>query len=66
VTLRYLLDEHIPRVLAAAIRQRDPAIVIWRIGQPDAPPIETADPDLLVWCEQHDFLLVTNNRATMP
>jgi hypothetical protein len=51
MTLRYLLDEHLPRALAMAIRQRDPEIVVWRIGQPGAPPIETADPDLLLWCE---------------
>jgi len=66
MTLRYLLDEHVPRALALAIRQHDPAIVVWRIGQPGAPPIETADPDLRLWCEQQDFVLVTNNRATMP
>jgi hypothetical protein len=24
------------------------------------------DPDLLIWCEEHNFVLVTNNRSTMP
>ena len=36
------------------------------VGQPGAPGLETPDPDLLGWCEAHDFVLVTNNRATMP
>jgi len=66
VTLRYLLDEHIPRALIRALRQRDSALVIWRIGHPGAPALETPDPALLRWCEEYDFVLVTNNRATMP
>lgn len=66
MTLRYLLDEHIPMALIRALRQRDPDLVVWRIGQPGAPPVETSDPALLIWCEAHDFVLVTNNRATMP
>src|SRR5207302_3414761 len=66
VMLRYLLDEHMPRALIQALRQRDPGLVAWRIGQPGAPGLETPDPDLLGWCEAHDFVLVTNNRATMP
>ncbi len=66
MTLRYLLGEHIPKALPAAIRQRDPDLAVWRIGQPGAPPLETADPELLLWCEEQDFVLVTNNRATMP
>jgi hypothetical protein len=64
--LRYLLDEHMPRGLIHALRERAPDLVAWRIGQPGAPSLATADPDLLVWCETHDFVLVTNNRATMP
>ena len=27
---------------------------------------QTPDPDILVWCEEHQFTLVTNNRRTMP
>jgi hypothetical protein len=65
MTLRYLLDEHIPNAVARALRRYEPPVVIWRIGQPGAPPIETTDPDVLIWCEAHDFVLVTNNRATM-
>jgi hypothetical protein len=36
------------------------------IGDPGAPPRGTPDPDILVWCEAHGFILVTNNRASMP
>jgi predicted nuclease of predicted toxin-antitoxin system len=66
MTLRYLLDEHIPKALLRVLRQLDPELVVWRVGQPGAPPLETPDPEILVWCEMHDFILVTNNRASMP
>lgn len=46
--LRYLLDEHIPKALLRMLRQLDPGLVVWRIGQPGAPPRETPDPQILV------------------
>jgi hypothetical protein len=33
---------------------------------PGAPAAQTPDPDILLWCEQHGFVLVTNNRKSMP
>jgi hypothetical protein len=36
------------------------------IGDPGAPKRGTLDPDLLLWCEANDFVLVTNNRKSMP
>ena len=66
MTLRYLMDEHVPATLVRAIRQRGPEVVVWRIGEAGAPARGTADPDLLVWCELHGFVLVTSNRRTMP
>ena len=64
--IEYLLDEHVPQVLAAALRQREPALNVWRIGDPGAPRFGTPDPEILLWCEQQCFVLVTNNRQTMP
>lgn len=26
----------------------------------------TPDPDILLWCEENGFILITNNRKTMP
>jgi len=31
-----------------------------------APAFGVLDPDVLIWCEEHAFSLITNNRATMP
>ena len=63
---RYLLDAHVERGLASGLRQRERAVVVWRLGEPGAPPRDASDPVILQWCEAQDFVLVTNNRSTMP
>lgn len=63
---RLLLDEHVPQLYRAQLRRRDPAPTVWHIGDEGAPRKGTLDPELLKWCEANDFLLVTNNRASLP
>ncbi len=65
-TLRYLLDENVDPLYASELTRRDPALVTWRVGTPGAPPKGASDPDILIWCEVHGFVLVTNNRKSMP
>lgn len=43
-----------------------PYLVVRMIGDPDAPPKGTLDPEILIWCEIYNFILVTNNRKSMP
>ena len=64
--MRYLLDEHIVPVLRRELLRAAPALDVWIIGDPGAPPCGTLDPDILIWCEENDFCLVTNNRKSMP
>lgn len=64
--VKYLLDEHVNVRLRKAIKLLEPGIIVWRVGDPGAPPLHTSDPDILLWCEVQGFLLVTNNRASMP
>lgn len=66
MTLRYLLDAHVERALGLGLRQRDRELIVWRLGDPGTPPLDAPDPAILRWCEIHDFVLVTNNRRTMP
>jgi hypothetical protein len=66
MTIRYLLDEHIDPVYRTQLLRADPDLEVWIIGDPGAPPRGTLDPDILVWCEENDFVLVTNNRKSMP
>jgi hypothetical protein len=46
--------------------RREPSLTVWRIGDEGAPPLGTLDPAILIWLEENDFILVTNNRKTMP
>jgi len=64
--IRYLIDENVDDSLRKGLHLHHPDLVAWRIGDPDAPPFGTLDPDILIWCEEHDFMLVTNNRDSMP
>ncbi len=63
---RYLFDENVDIALITELRRRDPGLTVWSVGDPGAPPRGTTDPDILIWCEGHGFVLVTNNRRTMP
>lgn len=64
--IRYLLDEHVDPLYRTELLNREPSMTIWRIGILGAPPKGTLDPDLLRWCEKNSFILVTNNRRSMP
>jgi hypothetical protein len=64
--IKYLLDEHVNPRLRKALKQLAPDIVVWRIGDPVTPPLGTLDPEILLWCEDRSFSLVTNNRGSMP
>jgi hypothetical protein len=66
MTLKYLLDENINPSYRSQFRTRYPELVMWVIGDPGTPPQGTLDPEILIWCEAHDFVLVTNNRRSMP
>jgi hypothetical protein len=67
----FLLDEDTDGDLLRALRRRSRiaggvAVEVTRVGEPDAPPSGTSDPDLLVWCEANEHVLVSNDRNTMP
>ena len=67
MTLKYLLDENVNPVYKIQLRQRRRDLVIWAVGsEPTTPPKATLDPEILLWCEEYDFVLVTNNRTSMP
>lgn len=66
MTPRYLFDENVDPALLIALRRREPELTVWRVGDPGAPPFGTLDPAILLWCERSDFVLVTNNRRSMP
>ena len=59
---RFLLDEHLRRAIQEQLREMD----VRRIGDAGVPPLGTPDPDILTWIQRNNYILVTNNRTTMP
>jgi Domain of unknown function (DUF5615) len=64
--IQYLFDENVEPAYVTQIRRRNPDIVVLAVGELTAPPKGTLDPEILIWCEIHNFILVTNNRRSMP
>ncbi|MCX6028294.1 MAG: DUF5615 family PIN-like protein [Chloroflexi bacterium] len=62
----FLFDENLSPAIAAQLRRHAPAIPILAVGQMGAPARGTLDPQILCWIEEHNCLLVTNNRTSMP
>jgi hypothetical protein len=62
----FLLDEHVNRAIQRQLLRLEPRIHVLAIGDPGAPPAGTSDPDLLIWLEEEGYILVTENRSTMP
>ncbi len=64
--IRYLLDENLAALYRTEFGKREPTMIVWKIGDPGVPPKGTSDPKILCWCEEQGFVLVTNNRKSMP
>jgi hypothetical protein len=67
VTIRgVLLDEHYDKWWPAAIMAAVTWLNVRRVDEADAPASGTMDPQILEWLEANQFILVTDNRSTMP
>jgi hypothetical protein len=64
--VRYLLNENMAPEWRIQLLRNQPELTVWRVGDPLTPPQGTLDPEVLIWCEEHRFLLVTNDRRSMP
>ncbi|WP_202895569.1 DUF5615 family PIN-like protein [Iningainema tapete] len=64
--LKYLMDENVDPIYFNQLRRQKPELVVWAVGEPDTPAKGTLDPEILYWCEEYNFVLVTNNRKSMP
>jgi hypothetical protein len=64
--LKYLLDENVDSTYIQQLRRQFPELVVRMIGEPATPTRGTLDPEILNWCEQTGFILITNNRRSMP
>ena len=63
---RFLIDENISPRYRTQLLYHEPSLTVLVIGDEGAPARGTPDPEILAWCEQHQFSLITNNRESMP
>jgi hypothetical protein len=64
--IRYLIDENVNPIYQIQLLRQNSDLVVWAVGDEGVPPNGTLDPEILIWCEEHGFILVTNNRTSMP
>ena len=63
--VRFLFDQHTKISLLVGLSHLRPAPDALRVGQPGAPPFDTPDPDLLIFCEETRRILVSHDIASM-
>ncbi|MBE2237008.1 MAG: DUF5615 family PIN-like protein [Caldilineaceae bacterium] len=63
---RFLLDEHVNPAIQRQLQRRSLTITVRRVGEIDAPPKGSSDADLLIWAERERFVLVSEDRSTLP
>lgn len=68
---RFLIDECVSDHVARAIRERNTEnpqqrIDFLSVGDPRDLPKSSADPDILLWAEANDYLVLTADYRTMP
>lgn len=64
--LCFLLDENLSPVIKRELLKVEPKMIILRVGDKGAPPLGTADEVILEWLQESGFILVTDNRKSMP
>src|SRR5437016_2699361 len=68
--LRYLVDENLRgpfwSALARANAEHHAPIEITCVGEYNAPPLGSKDPEILIWAERHGYVVVSNDLQTMP
>ena len=63
---RYLIDENLSPAYRDQLLYHEPLLKVLRVGDEGAPARSTQDPEILKWCEQNDFILVTKDPNTIP
>ena len=63
---RYLIDENLSPAYRAQLRAREPLLEVLRVGDEGAPARSAQDPEILKWCEQNNFILLTKDPNTVP
>ena len=63
--MRFLIDEDFTRRIQVAVWHRNAGIDIIRVGDRGAPPYETSDTEILLFAEQAERMLITEDKGTL-
>jgi hypothetical protein len=63
---KFLLDENLSKKIKNAVLKFNPEIDILRVGDDETPPLGTLDPEILIYLEKSQRILITDNRKSMP
>jgi hypothetical protein len=70
IAVRFLLDEHLRGPLWSAIQRHNARgqwpLDVGRVGDSDDLPLGLPDPDILLWAERSEYLLVSRDKSTLP
>lgn len=66
MNIRYLMDENLDPFYKTQLLLKKPGLIVYAVGDPGSPSKGTRDPEILCWCEENGFVLITNNRKSMP
>ncbi|WP_193198445.1 DUF5615 family PIN-like protein [Nostoc sp. MG11] len=66
MALKYLIDENVDPIYTIQLRRLKPDLFVVAVGDLTTPQKGTLDPEIWVWYEENDCILVTNNRKSMP
>lgn len=64
--IRYLLDENLDPRFLRTLQRHYPQIDVLRVGDASAPELGVSDPAILAYAEANHWVLVTDNRTSMP
>ena len=62
----FLLDENLPPRFKLAVLRLNAEIDILRVGDSNAPASGTSDSNILIYLQQSQRILLTDNRKSMP
>lgn len=63
--VKFLLDENLTPRLKTAVLRLNPKIDIVRIDEPNTLPLGSLDPEVLLYLDRSQRLLITDNRTSM-
>ena len=52
---RFLIDENISPEYRTQLLYHEPSLTVLAVGDEGVPAKSTPDPEILEWCEQHQF-----------